>query len=568
MGDSIKEYEKTIQKLRREITHLEKEVVREKTIANAKANQQAARSAAQRDRDRYLKLLLANSPNGILLIDKAGRLAYCTDIFLRFANIPNSNAVNGLPVREIFRQFAAPEWIDELLHVLNNAIETGETRTFETYPRFQGKDAASKYTIRATPMADEAGVNEGAMLIFHDVTELGQAIERAEQANRAKSVFLSNMSHEMRTPMAAIIGMTAIGKSSGSPEKKNYAFDKIDEASAHLLGVINDVLDMSRIEANKFELSFAPFDFESVVRRAADVIAFRVGEKKQSLRWSVEERVPRAFIGDGQRVAQVITNLLSNAVKFTPEGGSVRLNAKIERMEDARCVLRVDVSDTGIGISKEQEFRLFHLFEQAESSATRKYGGAGLGLAISKRIVEMMDGEIWVVSELGTGSTFSFTVCLECADTKTAVPAAPPTKGLGAAGGGSASDFQGKTILLAEDVEINREIVLALLEPVGIVVDWVENGVEAVKMFARKPDCYAMVFMDLQMPEMDGLEATRRIRALAADLPRAGTIPIVAMTANVFREDVEKCMDAGMNDHLGKPLDFEEVMEKLRRYIP
>jgi len=512
----------------------------------------------------------------------------------------------------------------------------------------------------------------------------------AEAANRAKSTFLATMSHEIRTPMNAIIGMTTIGKSAPNIERKDYCFMKIEDASNHLLGVINDILDMSKIEANKFELAPAEFELEKMLRRVVNVVNFRIDEKRQELSVNIDHSIPHTLIGDDQRIAQVITNLLGNAVKFTPERGSISLVVRLARKTDNLCTLQISVSDNGIGITPEQQTKLFQSFEQAESSTTRKYGGTGLGLAISKNIVEMMGGTISVESEPGKGSAFTFTIQAECGKKEKrerlldvglkdirilAVDDDPDiltyfleiARGFGilcdtAASGEKALElidqkdgyhiyfidwkmagmdgiqlareikarksensivtmisaaewgaiakeakaagvdkflskplfpstiaevineclgvkkqaeetqtadingiFAGRRILLAEDVEINREIVQALLEPTQLKIDCAENGVEAVRMFKEAPDQYDMIFMDIQMPEMDGYEATKRIRAL--DAPKAKTIPIIAMTANVFREDIERCLASGMNNHVGKPLDFQEVMNRLRSYL-
>ncbi|MDR1566612.1 MAG: response regulator [Treponema sp.] len=515
--------------------------------------------------------------------------------------------------------------------------------------------------------------------------------EAAENASRAKSDFLSNMSHEMRTPMNAIIGMTSIAKSSSDAERKDYCLSKIEDASTHLLGVINDILDMSKIEANKFELSPEDFNFEKMLQKVVNVINFKVDQKQQNFIVRLDENIPFMLNGDDQRLAQVIANLLSNAVKFTPEKGSIRLDTRLVEEKETSWVIEISVTDSGIGISPEQQARLFSSFTQAESNTSRKFGGTGLGLTISKRIVEMMGGGIWIESELGKGSTFTFSVQIGKAakeendslpgpdrksirvlavddekeildyfggimrrfgfpcDLAQGVEEAcsliekngpytfhfidwrmPGMNGIEfsrrikAAGSGknsvvimvSAAEwsiieeearsagvdgflskplfpsaivsyineylgvehplvqkdaaaggcFRGYRILLAEDVLINREIVLTLLESTELEIDCVENGVEAVKKFSAAPDRYNMIFMDVQMPEMDGFEATRRIRSLG--MQRAKIIPIVAMTANVFKEDIEKCLASGMNDHVGKPIDFDEVMKKLRQYLP
>ena len=422
---------------------------------------------------------------------------------------------------------------------------------------------ARKYTDRFVATSQ---MNEALETVVKQRTqELEEQVLLAEAASRAKSDFLSNMSHEIRTPMNAIIGMTNIGESASSLEQKDHSFSRIKDASHHLLGIINDILDVSKIESGKFELSFVEFDFGKMLNQVVNVVSFRVDEKSQEFSINLDESIPKILIGDDQRLAQVITNLLSNAMKFTPEGGSIHVDTYYMGEEDGVCQIKITVTDTGIGISPEQISRLFRSFQQAESNISRKFGGTGLGLAISKSIVEMMNGAIWVESEIGKGSVFSFTVKL-----KKGAEEALSRSRTEAGGEGDLQQeqvsFKGYCILLAEDVEINREIVIALLEPTGIEVDCAENGIQAVRMFSESPGRYDLIFMDLQMPEMDGLTATAKIRALEAGNP-AG-VPIIAMTANVFREDVDKCLAVGMNDHIGKPLDFNEVLGKLGKYLP
>ncbi|MDR3201418.1 MAG: response regulator, partial [Spirochaetales bacterium] len=395
------------------------------------------------------------------------------------------------------------------------------------------------------------------ILILSDVSLLTRAKLDAEAASRAKSDFLANMSHEMRTPMNAIIGMTNIASASGDMEKKNYCLGKIDEAAHHLLGVIGDILDMSKIEANKLELSFTEFDFRKMLHGVTGVMSFRVEEKKQSFTVDIDPNIPSVLVGDDQRLAQVITNLLSNAVKFTPNEGALCLAARLVSETGEGCVIQVEISDTGIGISAEQQSHLFASFQQADGGISRKFGGTGLGLVISKRIVEMMGGKIWIESDLGKGSRFIFTILARRGTSDDAGPQTPLLVETPQSGEDAQDDFSGYRIILAEDVEINREIVLSLLEPTGLKIDCAESGVQVLSLFTSSPESYDMIFMDVHMPEMDGYEATRSIRAL--DVPRAKTLPIVAMTANVFREDVEKCLAAGMNDHIGKPIDFEAV---------
>jgi len=391
------------------------------------------------------------------------------------------------------------------------------------------------------------------------LAKLEDAFEREHVANSAKSSFLSNMSHEIRTPMNAITGMVAIAKNSGDIERKDYCLGKIEGAASYLLGIINQILDMSKIEADKFELHSHSFDVEKMVRDVTSVLSVQIEEKGLSLGVYMDEAIPRFIIGDELRLSQVLTNLLVNAVKFTPAGGTASL--RVSLMPDRGNVLLVEVTDTGIGISPEHISRIFRAFEQAEADTPHKFGGTGLGLAISKRIVEMMGGTIRAESERGKGSRFVFTLPFETGDAveDAAGRDLPP-------GDLDPGCFAGHTVLLAEDVDINREIVVSLLEPTGITVDCAEDGKQALRMFSESPDRYDMIFMDLQMPKLNGIAATRRIRKLGTE--KAKTIPIVAMTANAFQEDIDDCLSNGMNDHLGKPLDFAQVLEKLRRYLP
>lgn len=383
---------------------------------------------------------------------------------------------------------------------------------------------------------------------------------RSEEESRSKSSFLARMSHEIRTPMNAVIGMITIAKKSKTMDEVEVCLDKINDSANHLLGVINDVLDMSKIEAGKMELSEMEFLFQDMITQVTTVMNFKLEEGRQNFSVRINENVPKFIIADKQRLAQVITNLLSNANKFTPEGGNIRLS--VHQIEDAgsRCKLQVEVEDDGIGISMEQQARLFHSFEQADNSISRKYGGTGLGLAISKKIIDLMDGEIWIESEPGKGSKFIFTInagvgASENEKDDTGLTDTEFTMDL----------FAGKHILAADDVEINREILIALLDGTGVTIDSVENGREACDKFAANPEIYDMILMDLHMPEMDGYEATRIIRTMK--LAKARTIPIIAMTANVFREDIEKCMLAGMNDHVGKPLDINTIIAKMKHYL-
>jgi CheY-like chemotaxis protein len=326
---------------------------------------------------------------------------------------------------------------------------------------------------------------------------------------------------------------------------------------------------MSKIEAGKLELYPTSFSFKAMANRIVSMMSFRTEEREQSLVLSTDPQIPDRLIADDQRITQVITNLLSNANKFTPEGGRIELDFKLLEETEDRCMIRCSVKDNGIGIALDQQARLFGSFEQADSSTSRRYGGTGLGLAISKSIVEKMGGSIWVDSEPGEGSTFMFSFEVQ-RDNSSPQRHAPGDGDEVAATPGIPAEIQDSDLsrfvaLVAEDVDVNFEILAVLLEATNITLDWAHDGTEAVRMFENDPGRYDIIFMDLQMPEKNGFEATREIRA--SGLPNAQTVPIIAMTANVFQEDIDQCRACGMDGHLGKPLDFAQVANTLRKHL-
>jgi signal transduction histidine kinase/CheY-like chemotaxis protein len=510
---------------------------------------------ANRDADAF-GTFFATTPNATALVDTEGHVLYLSDGLAKLAGLANWRDAVGCVLSDLVEE----EQLKTLfMDVTQIECSYEDTRPIEM--RSTGK--VSYFKVIADRLRGESG---GILIDIADVTPLVEARIVAEEASRAKSAFLANMSHEIRTPMNAIIGMTDIGEHAGDLKRKDYAFAKIREASRHLLGVINDILDMSKIEANKLELSDTPFDFREVVDRVTSIIRFRTDERQQRFVLESDHNIPPFLCGDDQRLAQVLTNLLGNAVKFTPEGGTITMRTGLVSEDDGIVTVRVEIEDTGIGISDEQKANLFGQFEQAESSTTRKYGGTGLGLAISKRIVEKMNGSIGLRSVLGEGSTFFFTVRIrrnmasqdnqaDCEELRHARLDESHYQNV----------FEGYRLLLVEDVEVNREIVSALLEDTGIDIDCAEDGMQAFEIFANDPARYDIIFMDVQMPVMDGYETTRRIREL--DAAEAKNIPIIALTANVFREDIEKALGSGMNGHLGKPLDHREMLATLNTYL-
>jgi two-component system, sensor histidine kinase and response regulator len=522
-----------------------------------------------------LSLAVEQISVSIVITNLEAKIEYVNDAFLRNSGYAREEILGKNP--RILHSGKSPRSTYETLWA---ALKHGETWVGDFYNQRKDGSESIEHAI-VTPMRDLDGQMTHYVSVQEDVTErrrialeleqhrhhledmveertveLAEAKAKAEVANQAKSAFLANMSHEIRTPLNAIIGLSYLLRSAERAPEQIVRLDKISNAGRHLLALINDILDLSRIESGHLELESADFHLSSIFDNVRSLIAEAAAAKGLAIEIDTDH-VPMWLCGDLTRLRQILLNFSSNAVKFT-ESGRISLRANLLAEHDGQLDIRFEVQDSGIGISPETQAKLFQVFEQGDASVTRKYGGSGLGLAIARRLAELMGGTVGVESTLGAGSTFWLKVSLKHGH------GVMPT--LSARSGSDAADIlrrqhSGCKVLLVEDNEINREVALELLHAVGLDADSAENGAVAVNRVQQK--AYDLILMDMQMPVMNGLDATRLIRKL----PGMSALPILAMTANAFTEDRQACLDAGMDHFVAKPVDPPELYKALVEWL-
>ncbi|QVL51147.1 MAG: PAS domain S-box protein [Thiocapsa sp.] len=555
-------------------------------------------------REEMLEMTVEQSPNAVVITDLDARTTYVNDAFCRATGYSREEALGRNP--SFIKSGKTPAdtyaalwaalttgkpWKGELINRAKDGRELAESATIlplrDPDGRIRHYVALKQDVTETKRMSEEIATYSAHLeqLVEERTLELQQATQAAEAASRAKSDFLANMSHEIRTPMNAIIGLTHLLKRDIQEPTQTERLAKVSVAAHHLLGIINDILDLSKIEAGRMQLERTDFELERIIENICSLMRERAAEKHLELIVDLQG-LPPVLRGDGLRLGQILLNFLGNAVKFT-ESGSITLRGWTSGAVPGGLMARFEVRDTGVGLTPEQQGRLFQAFEQADTSTTRKYGGTGLGLAISRRLTELMGGRIGVESQLGHGSTFWVEIPFDPGRVgDTARGLAAPTRGKralvvddlpetfsGRPGYGQRRLPLGEAesqlrrrghsrVLLVEDNQVNQDVAFELLESVGLEVDLAEDGQGALdKARAGHDD---IILMDVQMPVMDGLTATRLIRAL----PAHGATAIVAMTANAFAEDRDACLAAGMNDHVVKPVDPESLYSALLRWLP
>ena len=560
--NSIKNHSKELEQRVIERTRALEDANFELSTLNSELDQRRLEAEENQRKMQQLSSAVVDSPTSVIITDSLGIIEYVNPKFTEITGYLPEEAIGKNP-----RFLKAEGQPAELYEGLWNTIAAGNVWRGDLCNKRKNGEVYWEHAS-ISPIRDERSVITHFVAIKEDITEdkrmaeeLIAARDAADAANRSKSEFLANMSHEIRTPLNAVIGFSALVLKSSLPPRQHDYIGKIHSAGELLLNIINDILDFSKIEARQLKMEQIQFKPDIVISNVVSMVQQKALDKGLKLLVETSPEVATSLIGDPHRLTQIIVNLLNNAVKFT-ERGEVALETMLLAEEDDRVQLKFSVRDTGIGLSPKQIDKLFRPFTQADGSTTRKFGGTGLGLSISKQLVELMDGRIWCESVQGEGSRFCFTAwfgiaqgsheeeCLNIGATKSEYE-------------GKSYNFSDSLILLVEDNEINRHLAIELLKETGAAVDIAVNGEEAVTLITRGSTQYDLVLMDIQMPVMDGYEATRLIRSDS----RFISLPIVAMTAHALQEERQKISHSGMNAHVTKPIDAQTMLRTIGSFL-
>ena len=555
--------------LKRQLRNLDSVLKRNIAMLAARTTVNSMLESEQMKIERNMNLLLENSADIILLFDKDGRFTYYTNTFLKVTGLTSSDCVSGKQFAEVFSLLVPQEWIDHIQ--ANMELSTKQRHTINLYSSIDlsGGDSPQEYDIQITPMLNQNGKLEAFTILLHDITDIMRSKRQAEAANKAKSSFLSTMSHEIRTPMNAILGIAEMLLQNESlTQTVREALCKIYVSGDLLLGIINEILDLSKIEAGKFELNIDEYEIASVISDTAQLNMMRIGSKQIEFELSLDENIPVKLLGDELRVKEILNNILSNAFKYT-DAGTVKLSISSEESDaDDFVILVICVSDTGQGMTKEQIESLFDEYSRFNMESNRATEGTGLGMSITRNLTRLLGGEISVESEPGKGSTF--TVRLPQKRVGDAVLGKELVNNLYQFRSSSSARLRMTqivrepmpygSVLVVDDVETNIYVARGLMAPYELKIDSADSGFEAISKISEG-NLYDIVFMDHMMPKMDGIEATKIIRSMGYSQP------IVALTANAVAGQADVFLQNGFDDFISKPIDVRQLNAILNKLV-